>query len=677
MDHPSCLQVGRGPPPTPPSGPPPPYSAFPTEPTSWEPEPPQPRPEAPPLPAKVSLYDNNVGVSLPPPPPPPPRPPRPPPLPLRVNVYDGNTGGDATLSLRPVTRGEDGSGSSGLSPQFGPPPTPRLRTQNSMPDLSRYGPRSPGPSPLSPGPPPGVGPAATFGPGITPGPSKTSQFLQGALSEARHFAGGLIPHPTESTKHYTILRHSSPLLFYRGPKTSVEISIFSAPDYPIPADRTIWMQQRGFSGDSGMKVKALFGSTDDWLNVTPAILAGPAELNQNTDRAWRRDIDKAARKLLKEKGPKKAHIPRETHVIRIPEASDDGYFRLHLCTGGEGIPVVVGGELSSNPNTKTKRRKILCTSPVFRVASTSTDSSVFRGASLTTLPLEAAAFVGSRAILARAAPVIAPIEAGLDRVRPGLIASAAGSFAYETAHEKAQSSRGGLPALSPISRFVSAQDDPGILPPFPFQLQGKVTRGTGRSTSELGIPTANLQTPITPDSLRFSLNKGVYIGWTTFVPQTKSEWQPPVFHKSLISICPSPYGIRIKVAPEPQVTVHLLHEFPSSFVGAELKVLIMGFLRESAHPSTPLEQRLVSVSQDVHMALSCLDRPNWSPDHGAVMLKQKKSERSMGERFFDAKEKVAGKVPLPSVQLHNMGIRVGDGEERDRLHGQGGYWIRR
>ena len=133
-----------------------------------------------------------------------------------------------------------------------------------------------------------------------------------------------------------------------------------------------------------MKLKALVGSNSDWLNVTPSVQARPEDLSADTERAWQRDIAKAAKKSAKENGAK-AHIPRETHVVRIPAVSADGYFRFALCTGGGPAP----------DSSSSSRRKVLCMSPIFRVASTSTDSSVFRGASLTTMPLEVGVMVAS------------------------------------------------------------------------------------------------------------------------------------------------------------------------------------------------------------------------------------------------------------------------------------------
>ncbi|KAF1989888.1 hypothetical protein K402DRAFT_300580, partial [Aulographum hederae CBS 113979] len=181
--------------------------------------------------------------------------------------------------------------------------------------------------------------------------------------DVQHFASGLISRPYESTKHYTILRHTYGIVFYRGPSTTVAITVFA--DRPLPLDRTIWLQRRGFSGSTGLKIGAALGSKGNWIDVTPIPSIDSKDLDPVDERAWTRDVSKFLHKTTDDK-PLCSHLPRETAVIRIPYPADDGYFRLVLCAG----------------------KKTLCGSPVFRLASLSTDSSSIRGASLATLPIE-------------------------------------------------------------------------------------------------------------------------------------------------------------------------------------------------------------------------------------------------------------------------------------------------
>lgn len=552
--------------------------------------------------------------------------------------------------------------------------------------------------------------------------------LQNALAEARHFAGGLIPHPTESTKHYTILRHSPPLVFYRGPTTSVAITVFSSPDRPVPADRTLWLQQRGFSGDSGMKIKAFFNATSDWLDVTPATQVQAEHLAPETERAWQRDIAKTTKKLLKEKGEGKAHIARETHVVRIPEASDDGYFRLILCTGGP---------LPGEDDSIFAKRKALCTSPIFRVASTSTDSSVFRGASLSTLPLEMGVFLASMVATTAAdtyaAPIRQPVEAVLDRVRSGFVKEAISGLVYDELSERSDAKREDRHQAfmaAHASHTTRSLDGPlgpigpesGPEPPFPLLFQGKVGPGRGRSTAGLGGPPVHLSN--VPEEISHRL-KGVYFGWAQAIPTSSNNRRPipkpqattaaitqndseeeTDWHPAIITIAPSPLALP-SVTPVPVVSAQLISLAPSAPIidipaGATLEVAVLGYLRPTALPSSdsPASPPLPTAHQqqvepapgdrDVYLALaSLLGREHWTAEAAVARVRgqEENSESGRGllslgsRRLGAAKDKVVRKVPSVGKGMSSLvkvvGIRDGDGEERDRLIGAGGYWVRR
>ncbi|KAL2156582.1 hypothetical protein VTH82DRAFT_1327 [Thermothelomyces myriococcoides] len=623
--------------------------------------------------------------------------PEPPPLPARPGLRP-----DPQPLQRPVSRGAE-------PPLLQTPPGHGLRSQRSMPELSVLAGDSTSsapPSPFNAAPPPS---AATFGPGVS---NDKKSFVQTALAEARHFAGGLIPHPTESTKHYTILRHSPPLIFYRGPGTSVEITIFSSPDHPLPEDRTLWLQQRGFSGDCGMKIKAFFNATDDWLHVTPSTQVEPQQVPSDTERAWQRDIGKAAKKLLKDKGPKKAHVPRETHVIRVPESSDDGYFRILLCTGR--------GRPDDTTESTSGKCKTLCVSPIFRVASTSTDSSVFRGASLSTLPLEMGVYVASMVVASTmnqyTAPVLEPVKNVVETVRPGVIAETVGGLVYDEVSERAAERAAEQDAERDRAFFAAhqahvdraLQADPNTIQPigpdlgpeepFPLEFQAKVVVGTGRSQTELGIPTANLSG--VPDEIKYRL-RGTYFGWARLLPPKQSrpatlsgpddaEYSYPQWHQAIITIFPqSPYAAP-SVAPKPYVTVHLLHFPPPStttmtmttiqpspaaanIVGRSLVVTILGLLRPYAAASSagPRNARMDEHARDVCLTLASLGRENWGPEASAVrdgLERQAEGVRATAER---AKERAAVAQKLPA-QMHRIGVRMRSvGEERDRFRGPG------
>ena len=103
--------------------------------------------------------------------------------------------------------------------------------------------------------------------------SEGSSKWKTAYQNTKHFAGGLISHPFESTKHFSILRHSHGLVFYRGPLTNVAVTIFS--DQPLPADRTLWLQTKGWAGKRGLKVKTFCRASRNWMDVTPSETLDP------------------------------------------------------------------------------------------------------------------------------------------------------------------------------------------------------------------------------------------------------------------------------------------------------------------------------------------------------------------------------------------------------------------
>ncbi|KAM7206125.1 hypothetical protein V8F20_002907 [Naviculisporaceae sp. PSN 640] len=554
-------------------------------------------------------------------------------------------------------------------------------------------PPRPGPRPLQPLP---TSKAPTSNPAlISSSPKASSATPKSLLNSALHFAGGLIPHPYESTKHHTILRHSPALIFYRGPKTSLAITIFSSPSYPLPLDRSLWLQQRGFSGDTGLKLKQLVGATSTWLDVTPSTQVQTSDLEPSTAKAWERDIAKAARKLSRELGDEKAHVPRQTHVVRIPEAAEDGYFRLVLCVGGvEG--------------SKDKKRKVVCQSPVFRVASTSSDSSVLKGASLSTMPIEmgvkVASFMASNVVQRYAAPVTAIA----DRVRPGLVKEEVGKRVFKAVGDRVKqgprqngnegqfygsgggTSRSGEDMMGLGTMAVGmgtgmggmvVGGEEGPEQPFPIKFQGRVGRGTGKGMQELGMPTANLVA--VPDDIKANL-RGVYFGWACFLagrgvdPAIVAE---NCWYEAVIMATKSAYA---SVIQETDIKVYLAHEFGDgmvSFTEAKMKVIVMGFIRPEVQPArgtvASVQDRLEMASQDVMVTMASLSRENWGPDMTLDRLKTAKSSRSLSDKFGDVKTKVQRTVDKVPGHAHVAGIRVGGGEERDRIHGTGGYWVAR
>ncbi len=118
-------------------------------------------------------------------------------------------------------------------------------------------------------------------------------------------------------------------------------------------------------------------------------------------------IKKFLKRASKDKHLSK-HIIRETCVLRIPAVATDGYLRVVMCTGQSS-------------------KKSLCPSPTFRLASTSSDVSVLRGASLTTLPLEiglkAASVIGNQYVQRVVGPAQAVAQSKIKYLQPEFMKS--------------------------------------------------------------------------------------------------------------------------------------------------------------------------------------------------------------------------------------------------------------
>ncbi|RGP78424.1 riboflavin kinase [Fusarium longipes] len=488
---------------------------------------------------------------------------------------------------------------------------------------------------------------------------KDSSKWKAALGEAQYFAGGLISHPAESNKHFSIIRHSHALIWYRGPATSVPITILS--DEPLPPTRTIWMQQKGYSGNVGMSLKALMGTTGTWLNVTPASKTSAEHLPEADERGIQRDFKRFVKKAS---GKLKNHIPRETHIVRIPAAATDGYFRLVVCAGEDN-------------------KKILCGSPVFRIASTSTDVSTVRGSSLSTMPLEmgikVATTIGSQVAKKYTGVAGAVVEQGAKRLTPS---NAAIKKVAHTAYHKTglgnavsetwKNGKAGrydplVPDGSLDAPLHIIGNDEGPEAPFPYKFAGKVVRGTGISTRELGIPTANLSE--VGDDVKMRMG-GVFAAWARVVPanNTPTEDFDDDWHEAIVTIAPlrnAPPG----VVQRNKVCVHILHDFEDTlFFDMKMKVMLMGYLHAAS--TTMSTQDIVEEhSRDVMTTTASLGRDAWGPEVNLSATRAAKSDRGFKERLGDASGIVQG--GLDRIPSHWVGVRSEALEMRDQVYGNG------
>ncbi|KAK2601978.1 hypothetical protein QQS21_004491 [Conoideocrella luteorostrata] len=508
----------------------------------------------------------------------------------------------------------------------------------------------------------------TYSSSPQPGPSKWKT----ALGEAQFIAGGLISRPAESTRHYTIIRHSHGLVWYKGPKTSISITILT--DGSVPPNRTVWLQEKGYSGNMGMSLKAFMGSRGKWIDVTPIQEARAEHIPEMEERGIQRDIKRFVKKAS---GRLKKHVARETHVLRIPASASDGYFRLVLC-GGDDDP-----------------KKTLCGSPVFRIASTSTDVSVVRGASLTTMPIEmgvkVASTVGTQIVKKYTGIAGAVVQSQAGKFAAKQSVKRAAAVAHKGYHgvggnglqntvqdswrRNRQDSHGRLldeaTLTTPILDVLGSDEGPEK--PFPIKFDGRVSRGTGRSSAELGIPTANLKD--VPDHITSRLG-GVFAAWAAILPArgTPPDSLSTDWHEAIVTIAP-PRDAPPSVAMRNKITVYMATEFDAFFFDSRLKVLLMGYLRPAALYEATTDERLAQHEQDVFVTIASLGRDDWLPHETITRMKTLKSTRSFGDRLDEATGRVQQTVDR--IPLHWAGVRSESALARDAMIGKGGMWVRR
>ncbi|RDW62455.1 hypothetical protein BP6252_11888 [Coleophoma cylindrospora] len=499
--------------------------------------------------------------------------------------------------------------------------------------------------------------------------STASSHLRSTYREARHFAGGLIHHPSESTKHFSILRHSYGLVFYQGTSTSVVISIFS--DAPLQSDRTIWLQNKGWSGKTGMGLRSLVGFNGSWLNVTPTTRATAEQLKPTDERAWQRDIANFLRKAPK--NIREYHRLRETIIVRIPVEAEDGYFRLVLCADG------------------TKR--VLCPSPVFRILSASTNPSSIRGASLSTLPLEVGAKVvttiANAAIQSRVGPIATAVQNQAQQRMPAWVGKAT------TVYDASVADRVNSAVNSVNDQYNSIRDtsfnhiggeygvyDQGPRNPYPVQFVGRAEPIPG----SLNIPTAILTR--VPEMVLHRLH-GFYFGWARF-SDTKSTEQAfeKQWNQAVISVLPVKISelarVRLSDSGKRTVKISLVEDnpdVPPLFDGSQFEVRVLGFLRPhlppdmniELQPEIEAEAEMLEMINDIMVTQALLGRPAWGPDatsqaEGVGEPLQRVKSRAVEGRIY-------GQRLVDSIPLHRAGIRVPVDEIRDKSLGAGGFYI--
>ncbi|KAI9881795.1 MAG: hypothetical protein M1823_006493, partial [Watsoniomyces obsoletus] len=325
-------------------------------------------------------------------------------------------------------------------------------------------------------------------------------------------------------------------------------------------------------------------------------------------------------------------------------------------------------------------------------------SSSVRGASLSTLPIEAAIKVGTFAAQRTANTFVGPyVETARSLVtsqvtsvyQPSAIVQTAATAAYDSSgipdridnmNEQYDEAREASHRVvegdhhEPLPQPLVIGDESGPQQPYPVQFSGKVVEGTGRSMSTMGIPTANV---VNADSDVLLRHRGIHLGWASMNLPKKLQDQLLVgddWHEAVISIVPNP-DTRANVVQKMMVKVYILEDFEGAkFFEAKISLIMMGLIRPAplAFPGQgpDLQTAMADLKQDVASTILSLARPAWKADETLERIRSAASSRSLTERYVDARQsthKQIDRVPTWRLGMRTDGIAL-----KDKFIGNGG-----
>lgn len=150
---------------------------------------------------------------------------------------------------------------------------------------------------------------------------------------------------------------------------------------------------------------------------------------------------------------------------------------------------------------------------------------------------------------------------------------------------------------SPFCCFYYTSWPTQIMPgqSLPYFTRGKVSKGFGRGSKELGCPTANFPED-TINNIPDDLATGVYYGF--------GQVNGGEVHKMVMSIGWNPFYQNKKKSME----VHLLHKFEQDFYDQELRIVVLGYLRPEKNFDS-LDALIKAIDDDINQAKAILDQP--------------------------------------------------------------------
>lgn len=134
-----------------------------------------------------------------------------------------------------------------------------------------------------------------------------------------------------------------------------------------------------------------------------------------------------------------------------------------------------------------------------------------------------------------------------------------------------------------------------ISPPYPLRLKGLISKGFGRGSKELGIPTANLPSDVS-ESVSTVLSTGIYYGYAS-VGTSPETWA------MVMSYGWNPFYKNEKRTAE----IHIINEFPDDFYDQELRIVVLGYIRPELNYTTK-DALIDDIKFDIAVAVKSLDR---------------------------------------------------------------------
>lgn len=139
-----------------------------------------------------------------------------------------------------------------------------------------------------------------------------------------------------------------------------------------------------------------------------------------------------------------------------------------------------------------------------------------------------------------------------------------------------------------------------------------------QTNAQLGIPTANLPVDATVTPWISEAKSGVYFGWASIeLPAdhpkltqsvAASSSSPFVIFPMVMSIGYNPFYNNTVRSAE----VHVLDEFGADFYGAEMRLLILGYIRDEKNYDG-LDALIEDINMDCEVARKSLQRETWKP----------------------------------------------------------------